>query len=175
MQTKGSDTEHTLVERVLLRIGVASRGGSRCIHLQIVVHQLANVLGGLVEVALLESFAHIVIDEGSPLIELVELVDQAAPGDPDVRVVRDGHAGAIGGRQIAARNIVRRHGANADLKARGRPVDKTERPVPLDVLQRRIDLIGCDITAVEQHTGHVLAMRGIASDHLVAHLETLTR
>jgi len=60
---------------------------------------------------------------------------------------------------------------DADLEASGAPVDKLDSAAGLDLGDRGVDVLGDDVTAVEEAAGHVLAVAGVALDHLVVGLE----
>jgi hypothetical protein len=52
------------------------------------------------------------------------------------------------------------------------PVDKLDGSLRLDVGDSSVDILGDDVSSVEKTTGHVLALPGVALDHLVVALET---
>ena len=61
--------------------------------------------------------------------------------------------------------------ANAELEARRAPVHKLDGSLGLESGDSGVSIVGHDVTAVKQAGGHVLAVAGIALDHLVVGLE----
>ena len=129
------------------------------------------------------------MDEGTLGVEEIELVVKSAPGS------RDG--GSVGQHAKAARNLgkvttrngssrlvtdtklseeVERQrqllqGTQLYLEAGQAPVDELNRLLRLDARDSSRGVLGDDIATVEQAAGHVLALTGVALDHLVTLLE----
>ncbi len=61
--------------------------------------------------------------------------------------------------------------ANTELEAGRAPVDELDSPLGLEGGNGSVSVIGNDVTAVQQAGGHVLAVAGVALDHLVVGLE----
>ena len=57
------------------------------------------------------------------------------------------------------------------LEASQAPVDELNRLLGLDARDSSRSILGDDVATVEQAAGHVLALTGVALDHLVAGLE----
>ena len=55
---------------------------------------------------------------------------------------------------------------DAALEAGGAPVDELDGPLGLDGGDGGIDVLGHDVTTVQQAAGHVLAVTGVALHHL---------
>ena len=61
--------------------------------------------------------------------------------------------------------------ADTKLKAGRAPVHKLDGPLRLERGDGVVGVVGDDITAVQKARGHVLAVAGVALDHLVVGLE----
>jgi hypothetical protein len=61
--------------------------------------------------------------------------------------------------------------ADTELKASRAPVDELDGPLGLERRNSGVGVVGHDVTAVQQAGGHVLAVTGVALDHLVVGLE----
>lgn len=61
--------------------------------------------------------------------------------------------------------------ADTDLEACRAPVDKLNGTLGLEGCDRAVDVIGDNITTVEETCGHVFAVAGVALHHLVVRLE----
>ena len=60
---------------------------------------------------------------------------------------------------------------DSDLEASGTPVDKLDGPLGLDGGNRCVDILGDNVSSVQQAASHVLSVSGVAFDHLVGWLE----
>ena len=61
--------------------------------------------------------------------------------------------------------------ADTELEASRAPVDELDGALGLEGSDGSVGVVGDDVTAVEQAGGHVLAVPGVALDHLVVGLE----
>lgn len=61
--------------------------------------------------------------------------------------------------------------ADTELEASRAPVDELDGPLGLESGDGSVGVVGDDVTAVQQARGHVLAVAGVALDHLVVGLE----
>ena len=61
--------------------------------------------------------------------------------------------------------------ADAKLEASRAPVDELDRALGLESGDGGVGVVGDNVTAVQQARGHVLAVAGVALDHLVVGLE----
>lgn len=61
--------------------------------------------------------------------------------------------------------------ADTKLEASRAPVDELDGPLGLERGDGGVGVVGDDVTAVQQARGHVLAVAGVALDHLVVGLE----
>lgn len=65
--------------------------------------------------------------------------------------------------------------ADAKLEASGAPVDELDGTLGLEGGNRSVGVVGNNITTVQQACGHVLAVTGVALDHLVVGLKARHR
>jgi hypothetical protein len=56
--------------------------------------------------------------------------------------------------------------SETDLETGGAPVDELDRTLGLDGRDSRVDVLGNDVSTVEESASHVLALAGVALDHL---------
>ena len=61
--------------------------------------------------------------------------------------------------------------ADTELEASRAPVDELDRALGLESGDSGVGVVGDNVTAVQQARGHVLAVAGVALDHLVVGLE----
>lgn len=73
--------------------------------------------------------------------------------------------------KVTAGDERRRLVADTELEAGGAPVDKLDGALGADVGDGGVDVLGDHVAAVEETAGHVLALAGVALDHLVVRLE----
>ena len=59
-----------------------------------------------------------------------------------------------------------------NFESSGAPIHKLDGALGLDGGNGSIDILGHNITSVQEATGHVFAMTGITLDHLVGRFET---
>lgn len=79
--------------------------------------------------------------------------------------------GAVDGRKFAARNTDRLLVVDAELEAGWAPLDEVEGSFGLEGCDGGAAVARDDVAAVEERDGHVLAVAGVADDHLVVWLE----
>jgi len=73
--------------------------------------------------------------------------------------------------EVAVGHLVGRLVADTELEASRAPVDELDGALGLERRHSRVGVLGDDVTAVQQAGGHVLALAGVALDHLVVGLE----
>ena len=73
--------------------------------------------------------------------------------------------------KIAVRNHLRWLVANTNLEPSWAPVDELDSALGLESSNCTLDVVGDNVTSVEEAGGHVLAVARIALDHLVVGLE----
>jgi hypothetical protein len=79
--------------------------------------------------------------------------------------------GAVGFGEVAIGDLVGWLVADTELEASRAPVDELNGALGLEGRDGGVGVLGDDVTAVQQAGGHVLAVTGVALDHLVVGLE----
>ena len=104
-------------------------------------------------------------------IHQIELVVEARPDLGDGRGVGEHEDRALDLGKVTARDDGRRLVVDANLEAGRAPVDKLDRALGLDRGDGGVDVLGDDVTAVQDAAGHVLAVARVALDHGRGRLE----
>jgi hypothetical protein len=73
--------------------------------------------------------------------------------------------------QIAVRHKLRRLVADTDLETSWAPINELNSPLGLDAGNGGVNLLGNNVTTIQETCSHVLAVAGIALNHLVVGLE----
>ena len=73
--------------------------------------------------------------------------------------------------EITIRHVLRSLVADTELESSGAPVDELDGTLGLKSGNSGVGVVGDNVTTVQQACGHVLAMTGVALDHLVVGLE----
>lgn len=73
--------------------------------------------------------------------------------------------------EVSVGNVLWGLVADTDLETSWAPVDELDGALGLEGCDGAVDVLGDDVTTVEQAGGHVLAVAGVALDHLVVRLE----
>merc|ERR1719282_1672450 len=141
-------------------------------NLLVVSLQQGKVLSGLSEFSLLHTLSNVPVDKGPLGVHEIELVVKSGPclsnsGGVGEHAHSSGWLGHVGTRGNGGFLVV-----DTNLETSGAPVDELDGPLGLDVANGSVDVLGDDITPVEQTTCHVLSVSGIALHHLVGWLET---
>ena len=111
------------------------------------------------------------MDKGPLSIHQVKLVVQPGPGFSNGRGVGE-HADSPGNlSKVSTRDNSRGLIVDANLEASGAPVHKLDASLGLDGCNGSIDILGDNISTVEEAAGHVLPMPGITLNHLVGRLK----
>merc|ERR550539_2051572 len=139
--------------------------------LLVVLLESSEILPGLGELSLLHALPDVPVDEGPLGVHQVELVVQPGPGLSDGGGVGEhadssGHLG-----EVSARNSRWWLVVDANLEPGGTPVNELDGPLSLDGGDGVVDVLGDHVASVEHAAGHILAMAGVALDHLVGGLE----
>ena len=78
---------------------------------------------------------------------------------------------AVGLGEVAVGDLVRGLVADTELETSRAPVDELDGALGLEGRDGAVGVLGDDVAAVQQTGGHVLAVTGVALDHLVVGLE----
>ena len=163
-----------VVERLVLLTGTlafALAGGRVGTNLLVVLLESSQVLAGLGELTLLHTLTDIPVDEGTLGVHEVELVVKTSPGLSDGSGVAQHADSALDLGQITTWNDGGWLVVDTDLETSWAPVDELDGALGLDGGNGSVDVLGDDVTAVQHAAGHVLAVAGVALDHLVGWLE----
>ena len=131
----------------------------------------SQILTGFGELTLFHTFTDIPVDEGTLGVHKIELVVKAGPGLGDGGSVGQHADGTLDLGQVTAGDDGWWLVVDTDLETSWAPVDELDGALGLDVGDGGVDVLGDDITSVQEAAGHVLAVAGIALDHLVGWLE----
>ena len=102
------------------------------------------------------------MDEGTLGVHEIELVVKTSPSLGDGGGVGKHADGALDLGEISTGDDGRGLVVDTDLEASGAPVDKLDGTLGLDGSDGGVDVLGDDITTVEETAGHVLAMTRVA-------------
>jgi len=111
------------------------------------------------------------MDEGTLGVHKIELMIKTSPGFSDGGGVGQHADGSLDLGQISSWDGCGWLVVDTDLETSWAPVDKLDGPFGLDGGDGSVDVLGDDISTVEQTTGHVLSVTGVALDQLVGGLE----
>lgn len=112
------------------------------------------------------------VDERSLGVEQVKLVIETGPSGGDGSGVGKHTERSRDLGKIAARDERRRLIADTNLETGRTPVNKLDSPLSSDVGDSSVDVLGDNIASVKHTARHILALSGIALNHLVVGLET---
>merc|ERR1719225_889689 len=140
-------------------------------NLFVILLKSSKILSGLRELTLLHTLTNVPVDEGPLGVHQVELVVEPGPGFGDGGGVREHAHGPLHLGQVAAWHNGGRLVVNAYLETSRTPVNKLDAPLGLDGGNGSVHVLRHNVSSVEEATGHVLAVTGVALDHLVGWLE----
>ena len=163
-----SEAEH-LVFLNFFSIGVAK--GVRTDFLVILLKS-SQILTSFREFTFLHTFTNIPVDESTLGVHKIELVVKARPGLGNGSGVGQHADGTLNLGNLTAGDDAGSLVVDADLETGGAPVDELDGTLGLDLGNGGSDILGDDISTVQETTGHVLSVPGVALDHLVRGLET---
>ena len=101
-----------------------------------------------------------------------KLVVETRPGLGDGGGVGKHTDGALNLSKVATRHRSGCLVVNADFEASWTPIDELDRAFCFDVGDGGVNILGHDVASVQQTTSHVLAMSGVALDHLIGWIKT---
>ena len=130
-------------------------------NLLVVLLEGCKILTSLGELALLHTLTDVPVNEGTLRVEKIELVVESAPGGRDRSRVGKHAKAASDLRQVATRNVRRRLIADTELEASRAPVDELDGALGLDDGDSGIDVLGNDITTVEEGARHCNTIRKV--------------
>jgi len=131
----------------------------------------SKILSGFGELSFLHTFSDVPVDEGSLGVHEIELVIKSSPGLGDGGGVGEHADSALDLGEIATGDNSWWLVVDTNLETSWAPVDELDSSLGFDVRDGSVDILGDDVTSVEEAAGHVLAVSGIALDHLVGWLE----
>jgi len=99
------------------------------------------------------------VDESALGVHEIELVVKSGPGLSDGGRVGEHADGAVDGRLVRAGNSGWLLVVNTDLETGWAPVDELNAALGLDLCDGGVDVLGNNITSVQQTAGHVLALK----------------
>jgi len=120
----------------------------------VVFLESGEILASLGELALLHTLTNIPVHEGTLRVEEIEFVVETAPGARDGSGVGQ-HAHATGNLgQVTTRDIGGDLIADTELETGRTPVNELDGALGLDDADGSVDVLGDDITTVEQSASH---------------------
>lgn len=111
------------------------------------------------------------MDESALGVHKIELVRQRRPGLGNGGGVGQHAHGAVDLGEVAVGHRLRGLVADTDLETSRAPVDELDGALGLEVGDGLVRVLGDNIATVQQARSHVLAVAGVALDHLVVGLE----
>jgi hypothetical protein len=123
------------------------------------------------EFTLLHALTDVPVDEGTLGVHKVELVGQSGPGLADGGGVGQHADGTVDAGEVAVGDVLGRLVADTNLETSRAPVDELDGALRLEVGNGGVGVLGDNVSAVQQTGSHVLAVAGVALDHLVVGLE----
>lgn len=141
-------------------------------NLFVVLLQGSQILTGFAELSLLHTLTDIPVNESTLSVHQVKLVVESGPGFSDGSGVRQHAYGTLDLGKITTRHNSRGLVVDTDLETSRTPVHKLNCPLGLDGGNSSIDVLGDDIASVQHAASHVLAVPGVALNHLVGRLKT---
>merc|ERR1719322_1658515 len=158
-------------ELVFITLAVISSLSRVKADLLVILLKGSKVFPGLRELTLLHTLTNVPVEKGPLGVHEVELVVKPGPGLGDGGGVREHAHGPADLSKISTGNDGWWLVVNAYLETSRTPVDKLDAPLGLDGGNGSVHVLGHHVSSVEKAAGHVLAVTGVALDHLVGWLE----
>ena len=137
----------------------------------VVLLQGSQVLTSLGELSLFHTLTDVVVNESSLGVHQVELVVQSGPGLGDGGGVAQHAHSSLHLSQVTSGHNGGWLVVDTDLETGWAPVDELDGPLGLDCGDGGVDILGHNVSSVQQAAGHVLAVSGVTFHHLVGGLE----
>ena len=137
----------------------------------VVLLESGQILTSLGELSFLHTLSDVPMDESTLGVHQIELVVETSPGLGDGGGVAQHADGTLDLGEIATGDDGGWLVVDTDLEASWAPVDELDGTLGLDGSDGGVDILGDDITTVQETAGHVLAVTGVALHHLVGGLE----
>ena len=137
----------------------------------VVLLESSQILTSLGEFSFLHTLSDVPMDESTLGVHQIELVVETSPGLGDGCGVAQHADGTLNLCKITTRDDGGWLVVDTNLEASWTPVNELDGTLGLDGSDGGVDILGDDITSVEETACHVLAVTGIALHHLVGGLE----
>jgi len=137
----------------------------------VVLLESGEVFASFGKLSLLPTLSDVPVDESALGVHQIELVVESTPSLSDGSGVAEHADGTLDLGEIATGNDSGWLVVDTDLETSWTPVDELDRTLGLDCCNCGVDILGDDITTVQETAGHVLALAGVALHHLVVGLE----
>merc|ERR1712035_194316 len=125
---------------------------------------------GLGELTFFHTLTNIPVDEGTLGVHKIELVVKTSPCLGNGGGVAQHADSTLDLGQVTAWDDGWWLVVDTDLETSWAPVDELDGALGLDVGDGGVDILGDDVSAVQEAASHVLAVAGVALDHLVGRL-----
>lgn len=140
-------------------------------NLLVVALKGSKILAGLRELTLLHTLTNVPVNKGTLGVHQVELVVKTRPSLSDGSGVAEHADSTLDRSHLTTGDSSGCLVIDTNLETGGAPVNKLDGTLGLDGGNGRGNVIGDDITAVQQAARHVLTTTRITLDHLVAGLK----
>eukprot|EP00043_Microstomoeca_roanoka_P004837 m.52137 g.52137 ORF g.52137 m.52137 type:complete len:469 (-) comp12680_c0_seq1:98-1504(-) len=140
-------------------------------NLLVILLEGSKIFTSLSELAFLHTLTDVPVNESTLGVHEIELVVKTSPGLSNGGGVAEHADRALDLGKVTTGDNGGWLVVDTDLETSGAPVDKLDGALGLDGGNGGIDVLGDDITTVEDAAGHVLAVTRIALDHLVGGLK----
>jgi len=137
----------------------------------VVLLESGEILTGLGELSLFHTFTDVPVDEGTLGVHKIELVVNAGKSLGDGSGVGNHAHSTLDTGKITTGHNGRGLVVDSALEASGAPVDELHSALGLDGGNRRVNILGDDVTSVHEAASHVLSVAGVALGHHVGGLE----
>merc|ERR1712113_340021 len=158
-------------ELVFIALAVISSLSGVKSDLLVILLESSKILPGLGELTLLHTLSNVPVDKSPLGVHEVKLMVKSGPGLSNSSGIAQHTDSPANLCKVATRDNSGWLVVNAYLETSGTPVNKLDAPLGLDGGNGSVHVLRHNVTSVEEATGHVLAMTGVALDHLVGWLE----